>query len=85
MSIESIAAPAVSPSGVALRCFADRANLLRHRLTGLTALTLPCGFTGEELPLGMQLVAVPWAEATLVRAAGACEQMTSWRQRRPAR
>ncbi|HEY8741621.1 MAG TPA: amidase, partial [Chloroflexota bacterium] len=52
-------------------------------LTGLPALALPCGFTGEGLPLGMQLVAAPWAEATLVRAGCAYRQVTDWQQRRP--
>jgi Asp-tRNA(Asn)/Glu-tRNA(Gln) amidotransferase A subunit family amidase len=52
-------------------------------LTGLPALALPCGFTGEGLPLGMQLVSEPWAEATLVRAGCAYQRVTDWHQRRP--
>jgi aspartyl-tRNA(Asn)/glutamyl-tRNA(Gln) amidotransferase subunit A len=51
-------------------------------LTGLPALVLPCGFPGG-LPVGLQLVARPWAEAALLRAAQAYEQATEWRLRQP--
>ena len=47
-------------------------------LTGLPAISLPCGFSTEGLPIGMQLVAAPWAEARLLRAAYAFEQATNW-------
>jgi aspartyl-tRNA(Asn)/glutamyl-tRNA(Gln) amidotransferase subunit A len=43
-------------------------------LTGLPAISIPCGFSKEGLPIGMQLVAKPWAEAKLLRAAHAYEQ-----------
>jgi len=44
---------------------------------------LPCGFTRQGLPIGLQLVARPWAEATLLRAAQAYEQATAWHTRIP--
>ncbi|MEW5872179.1 MAG: amidase [Chloroflexota bacterium] len=53
-------------------------------LTGLPAISLPCGFTAAGLPLGLQIVAPAWAEARLLRAAYAYEQATPWNQRRPA-
>ncbi len=52
-------------------------------LTGLPALSLPCGFTQQGLPIGLQLVARPWAEAALLRAAYAYEQATVWHLRKP--
>jgi len=52
-------------------------------LTGLPALSLPCGFDGLGLPIGLQLVARPWAEARLLRVARAYERATSWHERRP--
>ncbi|MBN1668701.1 MAG: Asp-tRNA(Asn)/Glu-tRNA(Gln) amidotransferase subunit GatA [Anaerolineales bacterium] len=52
-------------------------------LTGLPALSLPCGFTTEGLPIGLQIVAPHWAEARLLRAAYAYEQNTPWHQRWP--
>ncbi len=35
-------------------------------LTGLPAISLPCGITAEGLPAGLQIVAPPWAEARLL-------------------
>ena len=52
-------------------------------LTGLPAISLPCGFTRQGLPIGLQLVARPWAEANLLRAAHAYEAATEWHLRRP--
>jgi aspartyl-tRNA(Asn)/glutamyl-tRNA(Gln) amidotransferase subunit A len=54
-------------------------------LTGFPVLALPCGFTDDGLPLGMQLVAAPWAEATLIGAGRAYQQVTDWHRRRPDR
>ncbi|HJW89790.1 MAG TPA: amidase [Anaerolineales bacterium] len=52
-------------------------------LTGLPALALPCGFSSGGLPIGLQIVAPPWAEAALLRAAFAYEQATAWQLRQP--
>lgn len=52
-------------------------------LTGLPAISLPCGFTSQGLPVGLQIVAPPWAEARLLRAAYAYEQATEWHNRAP--
>jgi aspartyl-tRNA(Asn)/glutamyl-tRNA(Gln) amidotransferase subunit A len=53
-------------------------------LTGLPALSLPCGFTNEGLPIGLQIIARPWAEAAILRAAYAYEHATEWHLRKPA-
>ena len=52
-------------------------------LTGLPAIALPCGFTSEGLPIGLEMVAKPWSEGALLRAAYTYEQATSWHNRRP--
>ncbi|CAF0697013.1 Asp-tRNA(Asn)/Glu-tRNA(Gln) amidotransferase subunit GatA [Candidatus Methylacidithermus pantelleriae] len=52
-------------------------------LAGVCAISLPCGFDSEGLPIGLQLIAGPWHEATLLRAAYAYEQATDWHKRRP--
>jgi aspartyl-tRNA(Asn)/glutamyl-tRNA(Gln) amidotransferase subunit A len=52
-------------------------------LTGFPAISLPCGFTPEGLPVGFQLVAKPLEEAALLRAAYAYEEASGWGQRRP--
>jgi aspartyl-tRNA(Asn)/glutamyl-tRNA(Gln) amidotransferase subunit A len=52
-------------------------------LTGLPAISIPCGFDDAGLPIGLQLVARPWAEARLLRVARAYERATPWHERRP--
>jgi aspartyl-tRNA(Asn)/glutamyl-tRNA(Gln) amidotransferase subunit A len=52
-------------------------------LTGLPALTLPCGFSAQGLPLGLQIAAGPWKEAAVLRAGRAYEQATEWHQHKP--
>lgn len=52
-------------------------------LTGLPAISLPCGFSSSGLPLGLQIVTRPWGEAALLRAAQAYEKVTEWHLRQP--
>lgn len=52
-------------------------------LTGLPAISLPCGFTSQGLPIGLQIVTHSWGEAALLRAAHAYEGATEWHHRRP--
>ena len=50
---------------------------------GLPALSLPCGFAADGRPVGLQLIARPFDEATLLRAGHAYEQAAGWWRRRP--
>jgi len=52
-------------------------------VTGSPALAVPSGFNRAGLPLGVQLVARPFAEALLYRVAYAYEQASGWHTRRP--
>lgn len=53
-------------------------------LTGLPAISVPCGFTRGGLPMGMQLIAAAWKEAELLRIARVYEQATEWSGKQPA-
>jgi aspartyl-tRNA(Asn)/glutamyl-tRNA(Gln) amidotransferase subunit A len=52
-------------------------------LTGLPAISIPCGFTEGNLPAGLQIVGKPFDEASCFRVAYSYEQATEWRKRRP--
>jgi amidase len=52
-------------------------------VTGQPALSLPLHWSAEEIPVGVQLVGRPFAEATLIRLAAQLEQARPWRERRP--
>ena len=51
-------------------------------LAGVPGLVVPCGFS-EGLPVGLQLIGKPFAEATLLRVGDAYQRVTSWHTRRP--
>lgn len=53
-------------------------------LAGLPALSLPCGFSREGLPIGLHLQAPALEEGRLLRAAHALQRITDWHRRRPA-
>jgi aspartyl-tRNA(Asn)/glutamyl-tRNA(Gln) amidotransferase subunit A len=52
-------------------------------LTGLPALSLPCGFDSLNLPIGLQLVSCAWGEARLLQAGNAFEKATEWHRKIP--
>jgi aspartyl-tRNA(Asn)/glutamyl-tRNA(Gln) amidotransferase subunit A len=47
-------------------------------LSGLPAISVPCGFTRSNLPIGLQLMGRRFDEATLFRVADAYERDTEW-------
>jgi aspartyl-tRNA(Asn)/glutamyl-tRNA(Gln) amidotransferase subunit A len=53
-------------------------------LAGLPAISVPCGFTGSRLPIGLQLTGRRFAEATLLRVADGYERVTDWWKAAPA-
>jgi len=55
-----------------------------YNLSGFPAISVPCGFSAEGMPIGLQLGARPFAEETLLRTAHVYEQATQWHQRRPS-
>ena len=54
-----------------------------YNLTGMPAISLPCGFDRDGLPIGLQIAARPLGEATLLRAAAAYEDAHDWKERHP--
>jgi aspartyl-tRNA(Asn)/glutamyl-tRNA(Gln) amidotransferase subunit A len=52
-------------------------------LAGLPALSLPCGFDSEGLPIGMQIIGKHFDERAILRVAYAYEQSTEWHKRKP--
>jgi aspartyl-tRNA(Asn)/glutamyl-tRNA(Gln) amidotransferase subunit A len=53
-------------------------------LTGSPAVSVPCGFNSEGLPIGIQIVGHGWEEAKILQIAAAYERATPWRDRYPA-
>ena len=52
-------------------------------LAGIPGISIPCGLTRDNLPIGLQLLAPPFAEEMLLRTARVFERTTDWHLRRP--
>ncbi len=55
-----------------------------YNLTGLPAISLPCGFDPDGLPIGLHVAAKPFDEMTVLRVAHAYERDHPWRDARPS-
>ena len=54
-----------------------------YNLTGMPAISTPCGFTPSGLPVGLQIAGKPFDEPTVLRVAHAYEQQARWCDQRP--
>jgi len=52
-------------------------------LAGIAALSIPCGFSSEGLPIGLHLQAPPFEEERLLRGAAMFQRATDWHLKRP--
>jgi Asp-tRNA(Asn)/Glu-tRNA(Gln) amidotransferase A subunit family amidase len=58
-------------------------NTAVGNILNLCAVSLPCGFTRDGLPLSLMVYAKPFQEDVALRVAHAYEQATEWHRRRP--
>ncbi len=79
-----VAAPAIEGHDAVEQAGLLTAFTAPFNLAGVPALSVPCGFTREGLPIGLQLASRAWDEATVLRAGYAYEQRTEWHTRSPA-
>ncbi len=54
-----------------------------HNICGIPTVSVPCGFSSDGLPIGLQLAARPFEDALALQVAYAYEQATDWHTRRP--
>ena len=65
------------------RMYLNDVFTLPVNIAGLPGISLPCGVAAHGMPVGLQIIANSWDEATLFRAAHAYQQLTDWHDRRP--
>jgi aspartyl-tRNA(Asn)/glutamyl-tRNA(Gln) amidotransferase subunit A len=58
-------------------------NTAAFNVLGLPAVSVPCGFAKDGVPIGLQIVGPPFGEARVLALAHAYERATSWHTRRP--
>ena len=76
-SLPVLIADGANPTAVSIR------NTAPFDVLGLPAITLPCGFTASNLPIGLQIVGAPFMESTVLALARAYEKATEWYKRHP--
>ncbi len=70
-------------SGDPLAMYLSDVYTVSCNLAGIPGVSIPCGFTKDNLPIGLQLLAPPFEEERLLRAARMYEAATDWHTRRP--
>ena len=58
-------------------------NTAIGNILGLCGLSVPCGMTGNGLPIGLMIYGKPFDEATVLRVGHTFQQATDWHMRRP--
>lgn len=77
-------APALDEDGMYRRVVSRRAYSQPFNLHGGPAVSVPCGFTREGLPVGMQIAGRRLRDSTVLNVAHAYQRATNWHLRRPA-
>lgn len=57
--------------------------VIPQAMAGIPALSVPCGFTKENLPMGLQIMGPQWGEETVLRVGNAYEKATEWHTAKP--
>ena len=52
-------------------------------LAGLPGISIPCGLTQDDLPIGLQILAAPFQEEKILRVAYTFEQNTDHHRKQP--
>ena len=88
--VSPVSAPTIAESDVGARPDADAVIQRLTRFTrpvnylGLPSLAAPCGISANGLPIGLQFIGRPFAEATLLRIGAAFQRATDFHSRIPA-
>jgi aspartyl-tRNA(Asn)/glutamyl-tRNA(Gln) amidotransferase subunit A len=54
-----------------------------ENLLGLPGISIPCGFNGRNLPIGLKIIGPPMEEARILEVAHLFQSMTNWHRQRP--
>ncbi|MBF0320539.1 MAG: Asp-tRNA(Asn)/Glu-tRNA(Gln) amidotransferase subunit GatA [Nitrospirae bacterium] len=71
-------------SGDPLQMYLSDIFTISVNLAGVPAISVPCGFDSNALPIGLQLIGRHFGESTILRAAHAYERAAGWYTRRPS-
>ncbi|MDD4907851.1 MAG: Asp-tRNA(Asn)/Glu-tRNA(Gln) amidotransferase subunit GatA [Candidatus Omnitrophica bacterium] len=66
-----------------LKMYLSDIYTISANLAGIPSISIPCGFTRDNLPVGLQILAKPFNEEVLFKAGHAYEQNTPWHTMKP--
>jgi aspartyl-tRNA(Asn)/glutamyl-tRNA(Gln) amidotransferase subunit A len=66
-----------------LKMYLSDIYTISANLAGVPGISLPCGFDGDGLPIGLQILAETFAEEKLLRIANMFEKQTDWHTKKP--
>jgi aspartyl-tRNA(Asn)/glutamyl-tRNA(Gln) amidotransferase subunit A len=70
-------------SGDPLKMYLADIFTISVNLAGVPGISVPCGFTSQNLPVGLQIIGKHFDEEAVLKIAYAYEQATEWHVRRP--
>ena len=83
-ALPMVSVPGIQSKEQAAAGLSGRISFTGHfSLASVPALSVPCGFTSSDLPVGLQIVGRPFAEDTVMKVAHAYQQHTAWHTRSP--
>jgi len=71
-------------SGDPLAMYLSDIYTIPANLAGIPGISLPCGFTSAGLPIGLQILAAPFREDTIIKTAHAFERAADFRKKKPS-
>ncbi len=80
------AAPGQAAAGAAARARTQidpEENTRAFNAYGLPTITIPCGFSKDGMPIGLQIAGAHWAEINVIALAHAYQEATEWHKKRP--
>ena len=81
--IEAVVEKVESAEDMARKILLRRISTYPFSMANTPALSVPCGFTQNGLPMAMQIAAKPFGESTVFRVGHAYERATEWHRRHP--
>jgi aspartyl-tRNA(Asn)/glutamyl-tRNA(Gln) amidotransferase subunit A len=52
-------------------------------MAGIPALSVPCGFDSNNMPIGLQIMGPQWGEEVVLKVGDAYEKATQWNEKKP--
>ncbi|OGJ54543.1 aspartyl/glutamyl-tRNA amidotransferase subunit A [Candidatus Peribacteria bacterium RIFCSPHIGHO2_02_FULL_49_16] len=80
----NIAFPIGAHDGDPVAMYLEDVFLCSQPMAGIPALSIPCGFSSENMPIGLQIMGPQWGEEVILKTGHAYQQATDWHRKKPS-